>query len=148
MSDLEALSAELLVTKKVEVAGGKGFAVGGLHLDGILTICRRHREDVTKLFEQVVETGGGLEQAAAMSETVLSATPDIAAEIIAFAAGHPDAAEAVFRKLPFPVQLDALNKIAELTFTSEMPPKKVIETVARTLAGVAKPLTVSAEPQG
>jgi hypothetical protein len=42
------------------------------------------------------------------------------------------------------VQLEALDKIAALTFTSEMPPKKVMETVIRMLGGVTKTLIGSA----
>lgn len=146
--DLEALRADLVPTTVVKVAEGKEFAVSGLHLDGILTICRRHWTDAGALFEKFlgdISSPDGtisLEDGGSLGSAVLGGAPRIAAEIIACAAGYsaPEAVD-IFAELSFAVQLDALEKIAELTFTSEMPPKKVIEIVARTLAGVAKPLT-------
>lgn len=146
--DLEALSAELLVTSRVEVAEGRGFGVSGLPLNAVLDICRRHWEELRGLFERLTAEveGVSLDQASWLGGALLGASPRIAAEIISCAAGHPSPEAAdIYERLPFPVQLDALDKIAALTFTSEMPPKKVIETVVRTLVGVAKPLIGSSQ---
>jgi len=150
--DLSVLEAQLLVSRQVEIAEGRGFGVSGLPLDGIVAICQRHWEQATALFDDVIAKVGGeldLEQTNWIGGALLSTVPDLAADIIAVAAGYPAAeAAAVFRKLPFPVQLAALENIAELTFTSEMPPKKVIETVARILVGIAKPLSGASQPEG
>ena len=140
--NLEALSAQLLVTEHVEVAGGKGFDVSGLSLDAILILARRRKQDAGELFDTLVSQVGAdggisIEKAEWLGGALLSTAPQIAAEIIALSAGYEsvEAAE-LFRKLPMPSQVDALDKIARLTFTSEMPPKKVFETVVRALAGV------------
>lgn len=146
MSDIDALRKQLLVTERVNVAGGAGFEVRGVSLDAILRICRRHWGEMGQLFEQVMERADGgigldLNQAGDIASGLLESVPTIAAEIIAEAAGYsePDAIE-LFRKIPAPSQLEALDKIAALTFTSEMPPKKVIEIVLRHLVGVKKTL--------
>jgi hypothetical protein len=140
MSDIDALREQLGLTKvRVNVAGGAGFDVGGLDSDSILRIFRRHSADLRELFDNlVVGSAISLDQASALGGALLTSAPHIAAEIVAEAAGYPDAAAIeIFRQLPAPILMDALDKIAGLTFTSEMPPKKVIETVARMLRGVS-----------
>jgi len=144
--DLEALRAELITTQRVSTAAGKGFDVAGLSLDVILRLFRRHASAFNGLFDQLMQKAGdgpaiSLQQADWLGGALLAATPRIAAEIIAEAAGHgsPEAAD-LYQLLPAPVQLDALDKIAALTFTSEMPPKKVMEIVARILGGVNQTL--------
>jgi phage-related tail protein len=139
MSDIDALRQQLLVTERVNVAGGAGFDVGGVSLDSILRIFRRHSTQLRDLFDNlVVGAKVSLDQASALGGALLSSAPEIAAEIIAEAAGYSEPeAVALFRELGGPIQLDALDKIAGLTFTTETPPKKVIETVARMLRGVS-----------
>lgn len=149
--NLEALRAELLVAERVEVAGGRGFDVSGLSLDAILTVVQRHKEDAGELFDTLVaqvgkDDGISLDQAEWLGGALLSAAPAIAAEIIALAAGYQSQEAAdIFRQISMPSQIDALDKIARLTFTSEMPPKKVFETVVRALTGVKLTL-VGSEP--
>lgn len=143
-TDLEALRAELLVTAKVK-NGEREFGVSGLSLNAILLICRRHWNALGDLFNSFVERAEGgedidLNHTQLLGSALLSAVPTVAAEIIASAAGYGIEAAEVVADLPFPVQLQALETIAGLTFTSEMPPKKVIEIVVRTLSGVTKPL--------
>jgi hypothetical protein len=144
MSDIDALRKQLgLVKEHVNVAGGAGFDVGGLNLDSILRIFRRHSDDLRDLFDSLVSGADGspslnIDQASALGGALLASAPRIAAEIIAEAAGFDDPeAGALFAQLAAPVSLEALDKIAALTFTSEMPPKKVLETVARMLRGVS-----------
>lgn len=142
--DLEALRAELVVTAKVHM-GTREVPVSGLPLPAIVDICRRHWNDVNGLFENMVgqvEAGQDInvDMANWLGGALLSALPDVAAEIIAVCAGWTVEAAAVVRDLPFSTQLEALDTIAGLTFTSEQPPKKVIETVVRMLVGVTKPL--------
>lgn len=144
-ADLEALRAQLLVSKRVEVVGGGGFDVFGLSLPSIVAVCRNHFEDCRQLFMQLASQSAGqqvtLAQATAIGDNLLLTAPRIAAEFIARSAGYTES-EAVdlFAALPFPVQLDALEKIASLTFTTEMPPKKVLEVVVRAVTGLASPV--------
>jgi hypothetical protein len=147
MSDIDALRARLLVKRHVNVAGAEGFDVGGVSLDSILRIFRRHGDDLRGLFDKLVGANGiSLDQASQLGGALLASAPRIAAELIAEAAGYIEAEAAdLFVQLPGPVQLEALDRIAELTFTSEMPPKKVIETVLRHLKGVSLTLIGDAQ---
>jgi hypothetical protein len=145
MSDIDALRQQLLVTERVNVAGGAGFDVAGVSLDSLLRIFRRHSADMRELFDRlVVGTGGpglSLDDVSEIGGALLTSAPRIAAEIIAEAAGYSDPAAAeVFVQMPAAVALEALERIGRLTFTEEMPPKKVIETVARLLGGVSQTL--------
>jgi hypothetical protein len=149
MSDIDALRARLIAKRHVNVAGTEGFDVGGISLDSILRIFRRHGDDLRDLFDRLAGTNGGgisLDEASQLGGALLGSAPQIAAELIAEAAGFVEAEAAeLFLQLPAPVQVEALDRIAELTFTSEMPPKKVIETVLRHLKGVSLTLIGNAE---
>jgi hypothetical protein len=147
--DLEALRAELVVTATVHM-GKREVPLSGLPLDAIVDICRRHWSDVGGLFDKLVgQVASGdidpeLNTMNWLGGALLAALPQVAAEIITVCAGWSLEAAEVVRALPAPVQLEALDKIAALTFTSEMPPKKVMETVIRMLGGVTKTLIGSA----
>jgi hypothetical protein len=119
--------------EEVKVPGGDKFAVRGLSLADIMSIVRKHRATVSALFDRyasVIE-GQGVSE---VGRELLEAAPDVAADVIAHASGDPDAAD-VAARLPFPVQLDAIEKIGRLTFEAEGGPKKVLETVIRVLQG-------------
>jgi hypothetical protein len=147
--DLEALSAELLVTSRVETAEGRGFDVSGLPLNAVLDICRRHWDELAWLFERLTADGTAvsLDQANWLGGALLSVHRRACRRdhLVCCRAPGARGGRSCSSAWPFPVQLDALDKIAALTFTSEMPPKKVIETVVRTLVGVAKPLIGSGQ---
>lgn len=143
--DLEALRAELIATQMVQM-GQREVPVSGLPLDAIVDICRRHWNGVSGLFDNLVAqvVAGDIEPDLAtvdwLGGALLTTLPEVAAEIIAFCTPFGIDAAPVIRDVPAPVQLEALDKIAALTFTSEQPPKKVIETVVRMLAGGTKAL--------
>lgn len=147
-TDLAALRAELLVTATVQM-GQREVPVSGLPLDAVVDICKRHWNDVSGLFDNLAEqvqsgeVGGDLSTMNWLGGAVLAALPQVAAEIIAICSPYGLEAAPVMRALPGPVQLEALDKIAALTFTSEMPPKKVIETAVRMLVGATKSLVGS-----
>lgn len=135
---LEALGRS--AGKSVQAPQGV-FTVQGLGLDAILAIFLRHRGEMSSLFDRAMAAKASgnltLEVASELGGALLAGAPQIAAEIIAAAAGSlTDEAVTIARELPAPVQLDALDKVASLTFTSEMPPKKVLETVIRMMGGV------------
>lgn len=147
-TDLVALRASLIAREQVKVPGGEGFAVAGLSLPAIIDLCRRQFDDMRTLFDTLIASVGGnetlsLDNANAISGNLLELAPRVAGEIIAVAAGFEPAAGEVFTDLPVSVQLDALQKIADLTFTEEMPPKKVLETVVRHLAALVNPLAAN-----
>ena len=120
----------------VAVPGGDSFAVRGLCLDDLSYLMRRHGSKLKKLLEDFSQTGEvTVEGVAAFALPILEAAPEIAAELIACASGDKNDA-GIAATLPLPVQLDALEKLAELTFSADGGPKKLLETVVRMAQGV------------
>lgn len=123
-------------TVEVQTSGG-ALAVRGLSLDHILGLVYRHREDVTTLYEALIHRAKsgqavGVEDTTLIAIKMINAAPQIVGEIIAVASGG-DPADPEFtgdvgivRGLSMAEQLDALEKIAGQTFTSDMPPGKVM----------------------
>ena len=119
---------------QVKFPGGD-IAVRGLSLDDLSFIVQRHGAKLNVLFKSFTE-GGELtvEGVANFALPLLNAAPEIAAELIACASGDPEDAH-IAADLPFPVQLEALEKLAELTFNVSGGPKKLVETVLRMAKG-------------
>lgn len=119
----------------IEFPGGD-FAVRGLCLDDISYLVQRHGESLQVLFSDFVANSGEItvEGVAQFALPLLKSAPDIAAELIACASGDKDDA-AIAAGLPFPTQLEALQKLAELTFNVSGGPKKLLETVVSMAQG-------------
>lgn len=145
MSGDQGLRADLLCSRTIKTAGGN-FVVRGLNAEAIFAIVGRNREALSVLFDRLVVQGDGgpqisLDQTETIVVALIDAVPEIVGLIIAASAGPmTDEAVAIARALPAPVQMAALEAVAELTFTSEMPPKKVLETVVRAMGGVTSAL--------
>jgi hypothetical protein len=128
------------------------FEVGGLNAEAIFALFQRRRAELSGLFDRLVVQGDGaaalnLAQFRSIANTLLEQSPAIAGEIIAAGSGKADAETiAIARALPVGAQLAALEAIAELTFTSDMPPKKVLEIVARAMGRIAIGITDAARP--
>ncbi len=142
----------------VKVSDSDGFAVRGLSPSHVVALYKRHTGELEPMFQRVMASVNeqGQVQAADIETIVMSLateTPVLLAEVIALASGgdaankepaivtHPvtgeqvelpafDAAVLIAQHMPFPVQVDALDKISRLTFTSEMPPGKFFSLVA------------------
>jgi hypothetical protein len=138
----QGLHAGLIAERTIQTTGGT-FTVRGLGLDAIIGLFQRRGTELSALYGRLVTQGEdgprlSLDQAEAVGEAILIEAPAIAAELIAMAAGPvTDETVAIARALTFPVQLAAIEAVAELTFTSDMPPKKVLEIVVRHLSGLA-----------
>ncbi len=125
----------------VQVSDGEGFPVRGVSPAMLLGLYNRHAGQLSNLFERLAEryrTAGNFEaeDAQAVVLGLLNDAPIIMAEIVALATGSDPADSAnweldleIASKLPFPVQVDALMKIGQLTFTSDMPPGKLMALV-------------------
>lgn len=135
-----------LPTEEVKVSDGVSFTVRGLSLVDITNLVRERGAEVSALFDHY---GGFLEADTAKTEQIevltaslLDQAPEVAALVIMAAA--EDGADADIKtviSLPFPVQIDALEKIGKLTFASGGGPKKVVETVIRVLRGTTDLMT-------
>ena len=116
----------------VAVDAEQQFAVSGVTANQVFTLYRRHREDLSVLFDRLSGRGEPETLEVLNSiEGIITQFPVLVAETIALAGGdlpenETEFAEAVAiaQSLPFTVQTDALLKIGELTFSPDMPPKK------------------------
>lgn len=129
-----ALKDYVIPEKVIELSGGVSFAVRGLSLPQVTYLLTKHGEKVRDLFGSYQANLEGsnlsLTDMEAIGNVVLLSAPDLAAEIIAVAAGEEDAID-VIQRMPFPAQIAALEAVADLTFDSAGGPKKLWETVIR-----------------
>lgn len=125
-----------LPTHEVKVSEGESFTVRGLSPNDALSLYYRHTGQLSALFDQFADKGE-LERTDinAVASTVVGTAPIVMAEIIAIGSGS-NPGEAGFMEdvqiamsLSAGVQMDALTKIADLTFTSDMPPGKFAAVV-------------------
>jgi len=125
-----ALKDYRIPEEEIPLSGGASFAVRGLSLPHITHLVTKHGDAVKKLFNRATLDGSdlSLEDMERIGTTIIASSPDLAAEIIAVAAGEEDALDTI-KALPFPVQVVALEAIARLTFDSAGGPKKFLETV-------------------
>lgn len=112
---------------------GSVISVTGLSLNHISRLIHHHFQDIEALFaifekhDQV--HSGDLEH---IFLGLIQDAPGFVANVIALAAGEPDEAEKA-QGLPFPVQIQLLTSIADLTFRDVGGPKKALEMVTSLL---------------
>ncbi len=119
----------------IETPGGE-FAVRGLSLDDLAWLVRRHGESMSKVFNEFTASDTELttNSVAGFLLPLVESMPGLVSEVIACATGEADEA-ALVRRLPFPVQIDALEKVVDLSFDAAGGPKKLAETVVRMAQG-------------
>lgn len=121
-------------SETIKTSGGE-FTVRGLSLADITVLVRKHAQAMSEFFDKMKDGESlDLDNTAMLGGALAEAAPELAAEVIALASGEPDAIEEA-RRLTFPTQVDALEKIANLTFDSEGGVKKVVEAVIRAMTG-------------
>lgn len=111
---------------------GGSFSVRGLSLDDVTALITKHLPDLDKLADLLA--GKATQETAAMETMSLALklvveAPALVAQAIALAADEPDFAENA-RKLPLPVQIDAVKKIGRLTFEESGGAKKFFESLS------------------
>jgi len=111
--------------------------VRGLSFSDISVLVEGYAPELKRLFDEISGDVENLDNADVLkfAKVLFAQVPDMAAVIIALAADEPDAAEQV-KSLPFPLQVEMVEAIALLTFSTQGGPKKVVETVLRLVAGV------------
>ncbi len=124
-----------LASALVEVSDGEQFTVRGLSLDDISFLVTRHSAKLAALYAQFkLRDDIGEDNMMGLALDLLKQAPELAADMIACASGDHEDSE-LAAQLPFPVQLDALEKLVTLTFTVAGGPKKVLEIVIRLAQG-------------
>lgn len=146
-------SVPAIPMKTVEVADGVNFTVRGISPADALGIYFRHSGDLSALYDEfagkVKKGKPDVVDVRALGENMVAGTPRVLAEIIAVAAdGDPagdewEADVATALKFSAGVQMDALEKIASLTFTSAMPPKNFLAVVVKLAGSATAALTPS-----
>jgi hypothetical protein len=131
--------------RTVKLPRGMQMTVRGLALSDVTRIFRQHANDVEEIFKGFAEDGAALAGksgdpkfaqnavATKFGSELLSNFPELVADIIAYASDEPTLSHKA-RQLPFPVQMEALKAIAELTFVEEDSLKKVMEIVVQMVA--------------
>jgi hypothetical protein len=120
----------------VQVSDSEGFAVRGLSPHQVFSLYKRHTGELSALFDRIMVSvrDKGEADHSDIESVVLALVadaPTVLSELIVLGSGG-DADDAenfeqafqVAQQLTLPVQVDALTKIGELTFTSDMPPGK------------------------
>lgn len=124
----------------IQIGPTNSFVVRGLSLNDVAVLVREHFPDLEALFDLF----GNADQITTDSleplvMSVISQAPGFAANVIALAAGEGDASDA--EKLPFPIQVQALLDISELTFTEVGGIKKAAGLIAGLLKKTDQRLT-------
>ncbi len=115
--------------RRAFVLTGGEFSVTGLTPAHLATLVRTHLSDLEALFDLIrsgvdISAGNGLQ----LASDLLTQAPGFCANIIALASGEPDSGPVV-ETLPFPIQVDALVAIGDLTFREVGGVKKFMEKV-------------------
>lgn len=114
--------------------GDETIVLRGLSLPDVTTLIRNHGPALEGIFAKLQTQMGKDSETdfdlAGILNDLSTTAPLAIAEIIALSAGEPDAVpEATV--LPFPVQLEAIEKISRITFATEGGVKNFAETVIR-----------------
>lgn len=111
--------------------GNTSFTVRGLSTEDVSAILSRFGSEVVMLFGGLLSGQAvDVETMPAMMRTLVVEAPTLVAEVIARAADDPsEKGVSRARKLPLPVQVDALIAVYHNTFTSESELKKFVGVV-------------------
>lgn len=136
MGDNFSSLADLVIAQDTLTYNGNTFVLRGLTYPHIIHIVRNHQAVLEDLYQQA--TSGGLPaDAEAMVMDVAAKSDTLVAMVIACSMGHPEHADKA-ALLPFPVQIEAIEKIITLTIANEGGVEKLVETVVRAVSAVAK----------
>ena len=139
---------DLIPTAEVKVSDAGSFSVRGFSPNDTFLLYHRHRGQLAAMFEQFAgevqkkgKKGKGdvNEDLIQVGTSLIGNAPQVMAEVIVLAMGVKpenedfDAEVRAALDLPAGVQMDALQKIADLTFTSDMPPGKFLAVVVQLL---------------
>lgn len=127
-----ALSNYTPESRVVQLKGGS-FTIEGLSLEHVSVLVREHLPDLEALFNLFQQSEAVTDaDFTKIAMSVVSQAPGFAANVIALASSEPNAAPQA-AKLPFPVQVDLIVQIGDLTFSEVGGVKKSVELVVALL---------------
>ena len=138
-----------VATEAVRVDDEQSFDVRGLSFADILSVFQKNTVQTRALFREVV---GGLSESGLTADSIMAVAskaatevPEVVAALVAHAADQPENADTVLR-LPMLVQLNAIEKVIALTFTSEAELEKLVEIVTSVAGKLLGSLTMLRQP--
>lgn len=134
MSDFSNIEDLIIPTETLEYKDGR-YRLWPLNTAQVVSIIRSHGTTLVPLYDQAVQ-GRMPADIGAVAYDMGDTFSGLAGAMIAHSMGKPDAL-AVTSKLPFAVQLDAIDKIMRLTMETEGGLGKVVEIVTKTLAALS-----------
>ncbi|PAL23538.1 hypothetical protein [Sphingopyxis sp. GW247-27LB] len=144
--ELAALSSQLNPSRQIKMPNGVEISIRGIALDDALTIYRRHAGELSAWFERLAlqameNPEAGFSFDANIASALVDTLPTVTADIVAIAMGYDDPAViGIVQRMALAPKIAALEAIADLTFTEDMPPKKLFETVIQA-AGLVRTST-------
>lgn len=132
-------------TRAIALRGDQKLQVRGIAFDDLLRLLSDRRGLIDQAFKLVGDAkfdpeSADEQQLRKLIGGLVAALPDLAAELIALAADEPDMAPTA-RRLPAPVQLDALIAIYEMTFTEPAGLGKFFDRLADIVKAMPRPTT-------
>lgn len=136
---------DIAIPKATVTVADQEFQVRGLSPEDAMGLYYRHAGQLSTLFDEFVNKtkSGTPVEAMDVGAALVSGAPRIMAELICIAADDSDE-ETIATVLKFSagVQVDALLKIADLTFREDMPPEKfaaLVVAMARSAGASLRP---------
>jgi hypothetical protein len=131
--------------RKIEFDGGS-FEVRAISLPDVAMLIDLHERTIAAIVTKIRERQNlDFDSAEIMVNTIMEVvreSPMLAANIISLCADEQDQMQTVL-KLPLPVQIDALQQIANVTFTDLASVKKFIADAMRLVKGILPPTPVA-----
>lgn len=139
----------VVASRIVTIKGENKLALRGLGFDDIQHLLV-NRDGLIAAALELFENGFDVEtlteqQQRGFATKLLTQLPELAGELIALGADEPDMADNA-RRLPAPVQLDALMAVYELTFTEPDSVKNFFGRLADMLSSIPKMVGKTANP--
>lgn len=129
-----ALADFVLPTLEVPLPDGSSFAVRGIAAQDVAILIAAHASTMETFFARFQSGEAQGQTDLAMGMSLITEAPALMSKIIALAADEPGM-ESVVGKLPIGIQLDALQKIAKISFEASGGVGNFADAVARLVKG-------------
>lgn len=124
-------------TRKIAFSGGDAY-IHGLSFDDLSRLVTEARDDLATAIDLYgAASDGGDTSTEALALMAVQHVPGLVAKVICLAADEPGAeTEALVRKMPFPVLVEALMIVGDMTFAEADALKKFLSHVSRLFTGM------------